>query len=80
MAIFLNGIISGVWHGDSLSSTLFCVYITDLINEVNKLISILAFADDIVIIANSEKELQQILKCVETWCKNWRLKVNTEKN
>ncbi len=44
-----------------------------------ELVSILPFADDIVIIANSEKELQQILKCVETWSKNWRLKVNTEK-
>ncbi len=44
-----------------------------------ELVLILAFADDIVIIANSEKELQQILKCVETWCKKWRLKVNTEK-
>ncbi len=45
-----------------------------------ELVSILAFADDIVIIANSEKELPQILKCVQTWCKNWRLKVNTKKN
>ncbi len=67
----------------------YLVYINDLIKEVKKLnlgvkgdeelVSILAFADDIVIIANSEKEIQQILKCVETWCKNWRLKVNTEK-
>ncbi len=65
------------------------MYINDLIKQVEKLnlgakvieelVSILAFADDIVIIANSVKELQQILKCVETWCKNWRLKVNTQK-
>ncbi len=43
------------------------------------IVSILAFANDIVIIANSEKELLQILKCVETLCKNWRSKGNTEK-
>ncbi len=66
------------------------LYINDLFKEVKtlnlgvkvaeELISILAFADDIVIIANCEKELQQILKCFENWCKNWRLKLNTEKN
>ncbi len=83
-------ISSGVWQGDSLSpAALFGLYINDLINEVEKLnlevkveeelVSILAFADDIVIIGNTEKELQQIIKCVVTWCKNWRLKVNTEK-
>ncbi len=45
-----------------------------------ELVSILAFDYDIVIIANSEKELQQILKCVETWCKNWRFKSKHRKN
>ncbi len=49
------------------------------VKVAEELVSIVAFADDIVIIANSEKELQNILKCVETLCKNWRLKVNTEK-
>ncbi len=73
-------ISSGVQQGDSLSLTLFGLYIYDLIKEVKKLnlgvnveeelVLILAFADDIVIIVDSEKELQQILKCVETWCKN----------
>ncbi len=65
MAIFLNGLILVVVQEDSLSPTLFGLYIKDLINEVKKMnlgvkvgeefISILAFADDIVIIANSEK-------------------------
>ncbi len=42
-------------------------------------ISILAFTDDIVILAKTEEELQKILKCIENWCKKWRLKVNTVK-
>ncbi len=50
-----------------------------MVKVEEELVSILAFADDIVINANSEKELQQILKCVETWCKQLRLKVKTEK-
>ncbi len=36
------------------------------------MIYILAFADDIVILANTEEELQN-------WCKKWRFKVNTGK-
>ncbi len=96
VCIKINGYISewfdisgGVQQDDSLSPTLFGLYINDLSKEVKtlnlcvkiaeELVSILAFADDIVIIANSEKELQQILKYVETWSKNRRLKVNTEK-
>ncbi len=47
------------------------------INDI--IISILAFADDIVIIAQNEKELEDILHCVEKWCKKWRLKINVDK-
>ncbi len=43
------------------------------------IISILAFADGLVIISESEEKLQSIIKCVEIWCKKWRLKVNTVK-
>ncbi len=47
------------------------------INDI--IISILAFADDIVIIAQNENELQDILHYVEKWCKKWRLKINVDK-
>ena len=49
------------------------------VNVNDIIVSILAFADDIVIIAQNEKELQSILKCVENWCTKWRLKVNKDK-
>ncbi len=43
----------------------------------DELIYILAFVNDIVTIANSEEELQKMLKCTDNWCTKWRFKVNT---
>ncbi len=43
-----------------------------------EIISILT--DGIVICAESENDLQTFFKCIENWCKKWRLKVNTEKD
>ncbi len=72
-----------------MSPTLFGLYINDLITDVKALnlcinvddiiISILAFADDIVILAKNEKDLQDNLNYVENWCNKWRLKVNADK-
>ncbi len=83
-------ISSGVQQRDSVYPTLSVLYINYLIKEVRKLnigvkvgeelVSIFAFADDIVIITNSEEELQQILKSIEAWCKNWPLIVNKDKS
>ena len=80
---------SGVKQGDSLSPTLFCLFINDLISEINDLnlgidigtrqISILVFADDIVLIGDSENKLQAMLSHVQVWCKKWRLSVNKDK-
>ena len=41
--------------------------------------NMLAFADGIVLLAGSEADLQSLLKILETWTLNWRMKVNTSK-
>ncbi len=80
--------VRGVRQADSLSPTLFSLFINDLTKEVKDLnlgvsvddiiISILTFADDLVIIVENKEELQSMIKCIESCCQKWRLKVNTD--
>ncbi len=82
-------ISNGIRQGDSLSPTSFGLYINDLITDVKALnlginvndiiISILPFADHIVILPKNEKDLQDSLNCVANWCNKWQLKVNADK-
>ena len=81
---------SGVKQGCKISPTLFSVYINDLVSEINAHragvdideelnIAILLYADDIALIAPDEDSLQAMLETVDSWCKRWRLTINTEK-
>ena len=80
---------SGVRQGDNLSPTLFALYVNDLALEINaqnlgvefdnSRLSILLYADDIVLISENEKNLQKMLKLVDKWCSKWQMKVNISK-
>ena len=37
------------------------------------------YADDIVILAESEDDLQQLLDTVNRWCREWRMQINSSK-
>ena len=43
-------------------------------------LSILLYADDICLIAESEEKLQAMLDMLHIWCKNWQVLINTDKS
>ena len=43
-------------------------------------LSVLCYADDIVVISESEVNLQKMLDYIHSWCRKWRLRVNTNKS
>ena len=81
---------NGVRQGDTLSPTLFAIYINNLAKEIinlnlgininNYKLSILLYADDMVLIANTETDLQKMLTTMYDWCMKWRLSINVAKS
>ena len=79
----------GVKQGDIMSPTLFAIFIDDLVTELKEsgcgikiddtLLCCLLYADDLVLIAESEGDLQVLLDVVNKWCAKWRLEVNLSK-
>ena len=81
---------SGVKQGDNCSPTLFSIFVDDLVKEINELglginvgdetLSMLLYADDIVMVARNEQEMQILLDKLHDWCRRWRVLINTDKS
>ena len=77
-------------QGDTLSPTLFAIYINDLVTELNTLklgidinknnICCLLYADDLVIFVETEHNLQFLLNALFMWCSKWKMKINKSKS
>ena len=80
---------AGIRQGQNDSPTIFAVFINSLAQKIKDMnvgvsvderkVSILLYADDIVLIRETESELQAMLDELVVWCKTWRMKVNIEK-
>ena len=80
----------GVRQGDSLSPTLFSIFLNDLANFIkaqklgidigSKNIGILMYADDVALIAEDENKLQKEIDILKDWCTHWKLNVNLSKS
>jgi len=81
---------NGVKQGCILSPSLFSMFINDLVEDINSvglgvhckeaIISSLLFADELVLLAENETNLQSMLNNLTNWCSKWGIKINASKS
>ena len=69
---------NGIRQGDNLSPTMFSLFVNELAKEIkamnlrieigNRIVSILLYADDVVLLAPREIDLQRLLDKLSIWC------------
>ena len=85
------GVSTGVRQGDSLSPTLFSIFINDMAKEISDMklgvkydgenhLALLLYADDVVIIAPNHENSQLMLDTLTKWCRRWGMKPNISKS
>lgn len=82
-------ISKGVKQGCIISPTLFAVFINDLATDLRALntgididgviINMFMYADDRVLLSETETGMQKMFDVVASWCEKWRLLINIEK-
>ncbi len=83
-------VTSGLRQGCSLSPLLFNLFINDLALQVsalgkgipigNERVAILMYADDVVIMAENETDLQYMLDRLGNWCQANNMRINADKS
>lgn len=79
----------GLKQGCLLSPLLFNMYINDLSSALEGLgkgvrygeerLSVVFYADDLLIMAENESDLQEMLDTLHDWCCKWQMKINADK-
>ncbi len=76
-------------QGCIISPLLFNLFVNDLATEIknsvkslnigDELVALLLFADDLVVLCESEEDLQAVLDIIHKWCNQWKMSVNIDK-